>query len=251
LTALYAWIVFPLLPVLYIKVFSESEVAHDRYLYVSSVGFCILVVAVFRSVAERVNLPSKIWRAIGAAALVLLMTITVSGELYWASDLLLFKHALEVAPENGAAMINLGIIYAEHQRPDLAEPMLKGLYARNPNSAPAAYNYSELLARTGQWALAEPIMRRALALDPRNDRWWMEFSNVEFTLGKVSEAQAAANVAVSLKPDAPGYHAVLGVLAAKLGNRETAAREFREELKRHPDNQAALSGLKELESLNK
>ena len=147
-------------------------------------------------------------------------------------------------------MLNLGIIYAEHQRPDLAEPMLEGLYSRNPNSAPTAYNYGELLARTGQWALAEPIMLRALELDPRNDRWWMEFSNIEFTLGKVVEAQAAAGEAVRLKPEAPGYHAVLGVLAMKLGDRGTAEKEFREELKRHPDNQAARSGLKELGSLN-
>jgi protein O-mannosyl-transferase len=248
LSALYAWILLPLLPVLYIKVFSGSEIAHDRYLYVSSVGFCILVVAIVRAAAKRVALRIQIWKAIGAAAIVLLMTMTISGELYWASDLLLFKHALEVAPENEAAILNLGISYAEHQRPDLAAPLLKSLYDRNPKLPTAAYNYGELLARTGQWHLAEPIMRRALELDPRNDRWWIEFSNVEFTLGKIAEAQTAAREAARLRPDAPGYHAVIGVLATKLGDRETAEKAFHEELKRYPDNPVALSGLKELDS---
>jgi protein O-mannosyl-transferase len=251
LNALYAWILLPLLPVLYIKVFSGSEVAHDRYVYVSSIGFSILVVVILRSAAERVALPSRILKAFPAAAIVLLMTVTVAGQLYWASDLLLFKHALEIAPENEAAILNLGISYAEHRRPDLAAPLLKTLYERNPKLATAAYNYGELLARTGQWQSAEPVMHHALELDPRNDRWWIEFANVEFTLRKVAEAQAAAREATRLRPDAPGYHAVLGVLTAQLGDRETAAKEFKEELKRYPDNPVALSGLKELESFNK
>jgi cytochrome c-type biogenesis protein CcmH/NrfG len=92
-------------------------------------------------------------------------------------------------------------------------------------------------------------MRRALELDPRNDRWWIEFSNVEFTLGKIAEAQTAASEAARLRPDAPGYQAVIGVLATKLGDRETAEKAFHEELKRYPDNPVALSGLKELDSL--
>jgi tetratricopeptide (TPR) repeat protein len=251
LNALYAWTLLPLLPVLYIKVFSESEVAHDRYLYLSSVGFCILVVALVQALTKRLTLPPGMLKSIGAALLVLLATVTISGELYWASDLLLFKHALEVAPENGAAALNLGISYAEHKRPDLAEPLLKGIYTRSPKSALAAYNYGELLARTGQWALAEPVMRHALDLDPRNAGWWMEFSNVEITLGRVAEAQAAAKEAVHLRPDAPGYHAVLGVLAMKAGDRNTATQEFNEELKRNPESPAARSGLQELESHNK
>jgi TolA-binding protein len=41
---------------------------------------------------------------------------------------------------------------------------------------------------------------------------------------------------------------VIGVLATKLGDRETAEKAFHEELKRYPDNPVALSGLKELDS---
>jgi Tfp pilus assembly protein PilF len=248
LNALFAWILLPLLPVLYIKVFSASELAHDRYLYVSSVGYCLLVVYAFRSLAQRIAIPATVWKSVVAAVLVLQMGVTVSGELYWASDLLLFKHALEVAPQNESAAVNLGIMYAEHQRPDLAEPLLRGVFERSPNSAAAAYNYGELLAGNHQWAMAEPIMKRALQIDPRNDRWWMEFANVELTLGKIAEAQAAAQEAVRLRPDGFGYHAVLAVIAYKLGDRENAAREFREELTHYPENQAALSGLRELGS---
>jgi protein O-mannosyl-transferase len=246
--ALWAWILLPLLPVLYIKVFSTIEVVHDRYLYISSIGFCILAIVVFERLFEWVPSHSTALRSVGAAVVLLLAVVTFSGEMYWASDLLLFKHALEVAPDNESATVNLGIMYAEHQRPDLAEPLLRSAYERNQHAPASAYNYAELLARTQQWQLAEPVMQHALQLDPGNDRWWMEFANVKLTLGKTAEANEAAKRAVALRPDAEGYHAVLGVIATKLGDRETAAREFREELRRHPDNAAATAGLKELQA---
>jgi protein O-mannosyl-transferase len=245
--ALYAWILLPLLPVLYIKVFSTLEVVHDRYLYVSSIGFCILVVVRLRAVVENVPSLSGVVKGVAGALVIALAVLTFSGEMYWASDLLLFKHALEVAPDNESATVNLGIMYAEHQRPDLAEPLLRSAYERNQRAPASAYNYGELLARTQQWALAEPVMQHALQLDPGNDRWWMEYANVKLTLGKAAEANEAAKRAVALRPDAEGYHAVLGVIAVKLGDRETAAREFREELRRHPDSAAAHAGLKQLQ----
>ena len=246
LNALYAWILLPILPVLYIKVFSASELVHDRYLYLSSVGFCLLLVVIVRALAARVTISTKVWKALAGIVIAGLTLLTFSGEMYWASDLLLFKHALEVAPGNTSAAVNLGIMYAEHKRPDLAEPLLRGVYERSPNSAPAAYNYGELLAGNHQWAMAEPILRRALELDPRNDKWWMEFANVELTLGKTTEAMAAARNAVALRPNGYSYHAVVAVIALKSGDRETAEREFREELRLHPDNRAAQTGLAEM-----
>ena len=246
LNALFAWILLPILPVLYIKVFSASELVHDRYLYVSSIGFCIFVVVIARAVAARVKLSPTAWKAVAGMVLAGLMIITFSGEMYWASDLLLFKHALEVAPGNTSAAVNLGIMYAELKRPVLAEPLLRGVYERSPDSAAAAYNYGELLAGNHQWAMAEPIMRRALELDPRSDRWWMEYANVELTLGKTAEALGAAKNALALRPNGYSYHAVLGVIYLKAGDRVNAEREFQEELRLHPDNRAAQAGLKEL-----
>lgn len=251
LTALYAWIVLPLLPVLYIKVFSSAELVHDRYLYVSSVGFCFLVVVGVGAVLERVDTKKRIVVACTAAAILALAVVTFSGEMYWASDLLLFKHAVEIAPENDAASVNLGIMYAEHQRPDLAEPLLKGVFERNPASAAAAYNYGELLASNHQWAQAEKLMLQALSSDPKNDRWWMELASVQLTQGKTLDALSSAQKAVSLHPEARGYHSVLGVILYKTGDRAGAEREFREELRLHPDDKTAMEGLKELQELGR
>ena len=143
-----------------------------------------MVVIAIRALLARVPLKAALVVALAAVAIVALALVTFSGEMYWASDLLLFKHAVEVAPQNDAASINLGIMYAEHQRPDLAEPLLKSVFERNPASAPAAYNYGELLASNHQWSQAEKLMLQALSLDPKNDRWWMELASVQLTQGK-------------------------------------------------------------------
>ena len=42
------WLVFPVLPVLYVQVFGNGNFAHNRYLYLSSVGFAMLIAAALR-----------------------------------------------------------------------------------------------------------------------------------------------------------------------------------------------------------
>jgi protein O-mannosyl-transferase len=248
LSALYCWISLPILPVLYLKTFSRSELTHDRYVYISSIGFSVLIVYFARNLASKFSVPGKVMKFAAIAFITIFTIVTVSGEMYWASDLLLFKRALELAPNNEAAAVNLGIMYAEHGRPDLAEPLLKGVYARDPKGSSTLYNYAVLLVQTHRFSEAEPLLQQALKLDPGNDRVWMELANTELSLGKGTEAQDAARKATQLRPDAIGYHAVLGVIAYKLGNREEAEREFREELRRHPENAVAISGLQQLQN---
>ena len=42
------WMVLTLLPVLNFRLLPEGEIAHDRYLYLPSVGFVVLVAIVLR-----------------------------------------------------------------------------------------------------------------------------------------------------------------------------------------------------------
>ena len=52
------WLVLPLLPVLNIQVFGNGNFAHNRYLYLPSVGFCLLAAAALKGLK---------WRQLGIA----------------------------------------------------------------------------------------------------------------------------------------------------------------------------------------
>ena len=56
--ALFAcgWMVLPILPVLWLRAFGEGDIAHDRYLYIPSIGFVLLVSLCLAKVAGH-------WRA--------------------------------------------------------------------------------------------------------------------------------------------------------------------------------------------
>jgi len=251
LTVAYAWIVFPVLPVLYLKVFSAAELVHDRYLYVSCVGLSVLVAVAFRAILRWKPEASRALRSAAAAALLLLAAMTFNGELYWASDLLLFQHALELAPENDSAAVNLGVMYAEHDRPDLAEPLLKAVCDRNPNSAPAAHNYAHLLFLTQRNAEAEKYFQRALQADPQQDTWWIEYAGVEMKLGKLQDADRAAIRALSLDGRRPEFHVIRGAILSEAGDLSRAEQEFRAALALDPANVGAKRGLEGLQQLPK
>ena len=57
------------------------------------------------------------------------------GDLPGAERLLL--HALEVDPEHGASLVNLGRIYATHGRQDEAIPLFRRALRANPGNADA------------------------------------------------------------------------------------------------------------------
>lgn len=247
LLAIYGWIVLPLLPALYIKVFSVTDVVHDRYLYLSSIGYSFLVLLAFLRLSELFSDYAKQLSLAGIAVLVVFAFLTFDGEMYWASDLLLFRHALAMSPDNDAAMVNLGIMYIEHGRYDEGSDLLRRVTERNPGSASAAYNYAHFLFMAHRDQEAETYFRRALSLDPSPENWWIQYAGTELRLGKAKEATAAARQAIQLKPSQPEFHVILGLSLATQGDRANAEAEFREALRLDPRNSAAAQGLRNLQ----
>jgi Tfp pilus assembly protein PilF len=246
--ALYGWILLPLLPVLYLTVLASQEIVHDRYLYLPSVGFSILVVMAGLRAVEQFSLPPiKVPVAIAMASLAFL---TFKGELDWASDLLLFTRAVSVAPENDSAVMNLGLIYIEQNRLKEGSELLRRVCERDPNFALADYNLGRVLYLGHRDGEAEWLLRRAVTLEPLQEYWLMQYAGVELRLGKVKEAERAARQALGIRPDGPDFHLILGAILAAQGNRADAEKAYREELRFHPDNLKAQQALKVLNVAN-
>jgi 4-amino-4-deoxy-L-arabinose transferase-like glycosyltransferase len=73
-----ALLVLPLLPALYIRVFNYDDYAHDRYLYLPSVGFVILC-----ALAVRQFRPVKLQAALAGVAVALFLAGTLTQQLNW------------------------------------------------------------------------------------------------------------------------------------------------------------------------
>src|SRR5205085_10780005 len=91
------WLFLPLLPALAaIGVFGAGELVHDRYLYLPSIGFSILLALVIvrlpASATELFGLPAS--RAAACFALAgVLAARTAQQTVHWASNLLLYHYS--------------------------------------------------------------------------------------------------------------------------------------------------------------
>ncbi|HKW19304.1 MAG TPA: tetratricopeptide repeat protein [Terriglobales bacterium] len=244
LLALYAWIILPLLPALYIPVFPPSELVHDRYLYVPSVGFCVLAVLAAGRVAQKV--PRRTLSLATGVALVALCVVTFRGELSWDNEILLYKRAALVAPHNEGALINLGLAYLERNDSKDGVDALNQALELNPHSTLAAANLGHLFLVSNRYADAEPMFRRALWLNPHEEEWQEQFAEVELRLGKIAQAEEAARQAIRLRPDGEEFHLVLGAVLLAKGDRSGAEQAFVAELRMHPEDTRARDALDRL-----
>jgi len=254
LVAALAWLTLPLAPMMYLRVYMEGELVHDRYTYVASVGVVFVLVAIAQMLLAKLPEDVRFSRAravaIAFAAVFAILTFYNQGD--WASDLLLFTHALKVAPESNVAMLNLGTIYAEKGDPEdlqIAMQMFQKVVVRSPANAAAYFNLGRAEYQLQDYKSAEKNVFRAVQLDAKYAPWWMHLAGIELRLGKFTEAEGAAREAIKLTPDEPGFHAALGAVLLGAQRTTEAEQEFHRELQLHPDNQTARQGLTALAAM--
>lgn len=199
-----ALLVLPLLPALYIRVFNYDDYAHDRYLYLPSVGFVILC-----ALAVRQFRPVKLQAALAGVAVALFLAGTLTQELNWASDLLLYTRGVNIAPRNSVARNNLGNALLERGRYPDAVAVYQQVLKQDPNFWMATYNLGYVSYRLHKFDDAEQYLSRAIVLNPYEaDQYFVRgASRVES--GHVDAGIADLKRALEMRPDAEPYRAML------------------------------------------
>lgn len=105
-----ALFLFPLLPVLNLQVFHYEYIVQDRYLYLPSIGFVLLISALLSKLWDS---EKKIYQQAALAAAILLFTFysvsTILQNRVWSSEIALWSRAIEVKNERWASYYNVGL----------------------------------------------------------------------------------------------------------------------------------------------
>jgi protein O-mannosyl-transferase len=243
-----ALLILPLFPALYLPALTAGDVLHDRYLYLSSVGFALLVALVIQRLADRFGSRAVLVRWVIAGVLVVGYSVgSVPQQSQWASDRLLYSRGLRSAPDNNTVRDNLANTFLATGEYDQALPLYMEVLQRDPNFWRSNYNLAFLYYKTGHHAEAEFYFKRAIQIDPSDGDEFLYLAVVQMHQGRLEEAIGGARRAVQLNPKAFGYHYVLGAMLKAKGLRPEAAREFRLELVNNPRNAYAAQ---ELETIN-
>ena len=236
------WMILTVLPVLNFRLLPENEIAHDRYIYLASVGFAILVALALRQAmrgaGESFNRPA--WSLAGALVLSLVMGwATVSQSLYWADDLSLNFRAHQIAPRNVSATTSLAAAVGQRGMDGEAVALYRQALAIQPNFWRANVNLAFLEYAHGDYADAARYFERACAADPTDGDQFLYLGMALLRLGRPGDAENAIRTALLVRPRGRDYHLGLGMVLRAEGKLPEAREEIASELVADPQNAQA------------
>jgi protein O-mannosyl-transferase len=237
-----AWILIPFIPLLDLSVLPVGEIAHDRYLYLPSVGFSILLAMALRRIRfgdrKLFGLP-----ALQAAAVLLLVLVlgisTARQDLYWANDIKLYTRGVQRTPQNKLARTNLGNALGEQGHYGEALALYREVLAQDPRFWLAIYNTGYTYYRMGRLQEAEEYFKRAIEVNGVDSDEYFYLGLTWLKLGDLNDAEKAVRHALTLRPGGLAYHFAMGMILKLKGDTAGALAEFKEELKNFPGETGA------------
>lgn len=200
------WMVIGLIPVLYLRALPDGKAVKDRYLYLASVGFVVLLARAIRGVRFR-NEEAKSTR-VQLAIVLAICAAFIAGvlvqQVYWGNDLLLFYRGYQLYPQNVDGTMELAAAFMKRHDYGRALPILTDLIHDHPHDGPPHYYLAQAYLQLGQKAQARQALQKALELSPE--------------VAQSSTGQSD-----------------IATLFAQLGDYHTAVGLYREALREEPD----------------
>jgi len=171
------WMLVGLAPALYLRNFDNGALVHDRYIYLPSVGFAILLATALR------HLPSlRAWRSqlVQAVAVGLLCITYVAASLaqqvYWGNDLMVLVRGQSLYPDNPVMMAWLASEYSQRGANDQAIALARTAAIEHPDYGYGPLSLAEAYIRAGRFEEGRP---------------WLEKINPEYVKSEVGMATVA------------------------------------------------------------
>src|SRR2546427_5622780 len=236
-----AWVAYivVLLPVLGIFQ-SGPQIAADRYTYLASLGWAILVSA---GVLSHWRRRPFLFTGLAACVLFGLGILTWNQVQVWRDSEKLWTHALATYPKSSIADNNLGNVRADQSKLAEAIEHYRQALDINPEHASAHYNLGNVLAQQGKLAEASEHHRQALRLKPDYADAHNNLGNVLAQQGKLAEASEQYRRALQITPDDADAHNNLGTALAQQGKLSEAVDHYRQALEIKPGFAKAASNL--------
>ena len=249
--ALFAccWIVLPIIPVLFLRAYAEGDIAHDRYLYIPSIGFVLLMALLLAEVARRwPPIQERLQLGMLVIMAVVYAPATLAQQTYWASDLLLYGRAYSIAPRDSLICNDLGAALMDAGKAGDALALYSQVVAREPGFWLSNYNLGYTYYKIGKLPEAELYLRRAISINTADSDEYIYLGLSVWRQGRADEAVQCVQRAIQIRPSAPGYHFALAMILREQNNIAAAEDELKQELFYNPQSVAAQQQLDALTS---
>ncbi len=198
-------------------VHSGSQLAHDRYSYVSGLGFAVLAGGILAWAVSRARGEGPAWMpavasATAAAIIVAFGAATWAQAGVWRDSETLWRHAVALDRECAICLSNLGRAIARPGRFDEAEALVRRAAELRPERPGPHENLGVIALGRGRLAEAEAHFRRVVAIRPAHAASRNNLGVALANQGRDAEAEAEFREAARLGPRLPDGPANLGAL---------------------------------------
>lgn len=242
LTVGWFWFLITLVPVIGLVQVGSQSMA-DRYTYIPYIGLFIMAAWGVPVLAKNLPYRRNLLALLAGSAVMASAIVTWYQLGYWQNSVTLFRHAIQVTPNNYIAHLNLG--GAIDTKGDLHEAIkeFREAIPLKPKDPLGHFNLGIALKKAGDVDAAIKEFRESLAIKP-ND--FEAHASLGESLYKKGELDAAINeywAALAINPKSFEVHTNLAVCLAGKGDLNTAIKEFRKALAINPDSILARENL--------
>jgi len=247
------WFLLTLFPVYnIIPIFNPFA---DRYLYIPSVGFCLLAAFIFRRLVFK-KLPAKPALIISALAAVIAIvgfyaTVAVARNRDWKDSLTLWSKTVISSPNSSVAHGSLGRAYQEQGRLDEAVRQYNKALALYPGDFKAHYNLGVIYDKQDKLNEAVLNYQKAIEINPKYIDARFNLANIYQKQGLLEKAIQQYRRVIALDPDDFEARNNLGVVYAMQGNLENAVLEWEKVLAIDPANKSAQDNVRKAKEILK
>jgi tetratricopeptide (TPR) repeat protein len=238
-----ALILLPLLPPLAaIRLYPQGDMTHDRYLYLPSVGLCLLIGALAPRMLESARSARAALASVLAVALVAFSVLTFAQQRFYNNDVAFLQREIDVDRANSYAYGLLGNVYMDQGRTDLGLKNYRIASELAPDDPRIALFLVRGLFADRNYTEAEAILNGVMLrkdLDAsRQKATILSLANTEIGLGKLDSAQRLLQPLEQTDPNCPELHWAIGSLYLKLGQISLAQAQFEKEYQLTGDEMA-------------
>jgi len=231
-----AFLIIFLLPVLNLKAFRADEsLLHDRYLYLPSIGFCIL--AAMGLEALSVRFAGRRREVFVTATLLIgpvLLGLTFYQNFSWQSELAMTDNALKLAPRWPFLYNKIGAYYAELHQFAPAEQAYLATIEIDPKYYDAYSNLGDVYREQGRLSDAEQSYLKALEYGAPYADTHYNLGVTYINEGKLSDAEEPLLRTLAIRPSHAKARYNLGWTYDREGKDALAEQAYMETLQQDP-----------------
>jgi protein O-mannosyl-transferase len=199
------WMFITLTPVLYLRNFSNGDFVRDRYVYLPSIGFVILLAKLLRLLPGLKSVSSATAQALATTVLVLAYCVgSYAQQVYWGSELLVFARGNALYPESAYAAVGFAKELSRRGGYDRALDLLKTAIRNRPDLGPAYFLLAEISVKRGDKERGRVYLEKAIDMFP----WYLnsevgkiDVAGIYGQLGDYDRALSLCSQVLQTEPD--------------------------------------------------